>query len=178
VTTAVIQRVSKRRLAEKVRQSRGPSKKSSKYVGVCWRAAPRKWYAQFHRRRAYVFLGSYATEEDAAKAYDYYLVNTMGYSAVNFPRGDHSQEPERAEPEWKKELRQQMARLEAETNLTEIEEAVAAERPLNGLVRPPKMSKHPIAWDCANCGARYLFEPAKCTKYVSIKQQFDAVYFK
>ena len=52
--------------------------RASEHVGVSWNKKARKWVASCERRtsdggRAQVFLGSYASEEDAARAYQDYV---------------------------------------------------------------------------------------------------------
>jgi len=43
---------------------------SSKYKGVCWNKASRKWQAQIKKDKVNHTIGQYAKEEDAAKAYN------------------------------------------------------------------------------------------------------------
>lgn len=51
--------------------NRRSSKKSkSKYLGVYWNKNINKWYAQLGNNKKKTYLGSFNSEEDAAKAYD------------------------------------------------------------------------------------------------------------
>jgi hypothetical protein len=42
----------------------------SKYKGVCWMARAKRWRASLQVRRDWKHLGTFSTEEDAARAYD------------------------------------------------------------------------------------------------------------
>ncbi|KAG1659934.1 hypothetical protein FOA52_015372 [Chlamydomonas sp. UWO 241] len=65
-----------------------PREQSSRFIGVCWDKAGSSWRAQMkdpqtkHTRR----IGSYASEEDAARAYDHAAVQARGPDVErNFP---------------------------------------------------------------------------------------------
>ena len=64
---------------------------SSKYKGVCWSKEKQKWtsYIRINRRRKH--LGVYASEEEAAGAYDKAARKLFGeYAFLNFP-DEHEQ---------------------------------------------------------------------------------------
>lgn len=60
---------------------------SSKYVGVSWSKERQRWCAHIRVNKKSIGLGRYKTEEEAAKAYDFYVTNNnltqVGYS-TNF----------------------------------------------------------------------------------------------
>lgn len=58
----------------------------SKFKGVSWHKANRKWMAQITSNGSRIFLGSYLSEEDAALAYDQAANQLNGaYAKLNFP---------------------------------------------------------------------------------------------
>jgi AP2-like factor (ANT lineage) len=69
---------------------------SSRYIGVYWNKANSSWVVQLtdpqtKRRR---FIGSFASEEDAARAYDYVTVQAHGPGVKrNFPGEAISEQP-------------------------------------------------------------------------------------
>jgi group I intron endonuclease len=68
------------------KKTRGVSYKntSSKYVGVYF--SKNRWIAKHHINNKSIYLGSYLTEEDAAKARDIAEYNYIGINAIlNFP---------------------------------------------------------------------------------------------
>jgi hypothetical protein len=52
-----------------------PTKKSSKYPGVCWRPRNRKWEAYCYSNKKQIFIGSFKTEEEAHKSREKYIKN-------------------------------------------------------------------------------------------------------
>lgn len=60
---------------------------SSKYVGVSWSAGRQRWCTHIRVNRKSIGLGRYKTEDEAAKAYDAYVIGNdlkgLGYS-TNF----------------------------------------------------------------------------------------------
>lgn len=67
--------------------NRGPNRESSsKYKGVWWEAVIGKWRAEIRKGRTRRKLGSFVSEEDAAKAYDLAAKELFGeYAYLNFP---------------------------------------------------------------------------------------------
>lgn len=66
--------------------NRGPTKHSSRFKGVSYRPAQNKWTAQIMFQRKLIYLGFYANEEDAARAYDAKAIELFGeFARTNFP---------------------------------------------------------------------------------------------
>lgn len=67
-----------------------PVSNTSGYKGVSWRKRDRRWYAYIKVNGKQCHLGSYATAQDAAHAYDAAAIAAWGeYARPNFPyRGD------------------------------------------------------------------------------------------
>ncbi|KAG1664937.1 hypothetical protein FOA52_004459 [Chlamydomonas sp. UWO 241] len=69
-------------------QGRNPQRGSSRFIGVCWEKAKSSWRVRVvdpltKRERS---IGRYASEEDAARAYDCAAVQTRGPGTkLNFP---------------------------------------------------------------------------------------------
>lgn len=60
----------------------------SKYKGVSWHKARRKWQATTRFREERFHLGYFSTEEEAAKAYDAKAEELFGkFARLNFPTG-------------------------------------------------------------------------------------------
>jgi AP2-like factor (euAP2 lineage) len=82
---------------------------SSRYIGVSWVTRDEIWQVmlwdkQTRRSRS---CGRYASEEDAARAYDCAAVQAHGPGAKrNFPAEAISELPETAGEEWKEERKQ------------------------------------------------------------------------
>ena len=58
---------------------------SSKYLGVSWHKATKKWRAQIVHESKILQLGTYETEEEAARAFDVEAIGLRGPSTrVNF----------------------------------------------------------------------------------------------
>jgi len=63
---------------------------SSKYKGVTWDKARRRWIAQIGIYGKHKFLGRFVNEEDAARAYDRAAIEAYGeFAVLNFPREDY-----------------------------------------------------------------------------------------
>jgi len=59
---------------------------SSSYKGVSWHARDSKWYASLDCNKASYWLGYFATEVDAARAYDAAALQHFGdFARLNFP---------------------------------------------------------------------------------------------
>lgn len=64
---------------------------SSINKGVSWYSSRKKWRAVIMKDRKQEYIGTYNTEEEAARAYDYKAIELFGeYANLNFPRGDYS----------------------------------------------------------------------------------------
>lgn len=62
------------------------AKASSKYKGVHWNTEEGKWYAIIRKDRKRKWLGGFASEIDAAKAYDDAAAQMFGeFAKLNFP---------------------------------------------------------------------------------------------
>jgi hypothetical protein len=58
----------------------------SKYTGVTWDGRRDKWRADIYENRRKIFLGHFAEEEEAARAYDSAAKENRGeYAVLNFP---------------------------------------------------------------------------------------------
>lgn len=55
--------------AQNSHNQRPQAGKSSRYKGVCWNRKAKKWVAGIRVRGKYRYLGAFASEEDAARAY-------------------------------------------------------------------------------------------------------------
>lgn len=61
--------------------------RSSKYKGVSWKKADRKWRAQIGYRKTIIHLGLFFSEESAARAYDHAAKEHFGeFARLNFPQ--------------------------------------------------------------------------------------------
>ena len=60
--------------------------KSSAYHGVSFNVETGKWKAQIQVNKIKIFLGSFLTELDAARAYDAYVIANWLRSRQNFPQ--------------------------------------------------------------------------------------------
>jgi hypothetical protein len=61
---------------------------SSKYKGVYWHKHSRSWVAVINHKRRRIHLGTFANEEDAARAYDEKAKELFGeFARPNFPEG-------------------------------------------------------------------------------------------
>lgn len=59
--------------------------KTSKFKGVCWSGRERKWRATIRHHR-HITIGYFASEKEAAKAYDAMAIKSFGeYAWLNFP---------------------------------------------------------------------------------------------
>ncbi len=68
--------------------NRKPNGKASKFKGVCWSTANKKWYARITLENERRHLGSFKNEEDAAKAYEIAAKEYQGefrYIGFNLP---------------------------------------------------------------------------------------------
>ena len=63
--------------------------KYSKYKGICWKKKSRKWVARIGFDKKELHLGYFASEIDAAKAYDRAARKYHGqFASLNFPESD------------------------------------------------------------------------------------------
>lgn len=68
---------------------------SSQYKGVLWRERRRGWVATIHHEGKARQIGTFSTEEDAARAYDAAARELFGeYAALNFPHLAHLPVPQ------------------------------------------------------------------------------------
>lgn len=66
-------------------RSKVRSKCSSKYKGVSWHKASSYWRASIKKNQKWMHIGSFQTEEDAAKAYDKKASELFGtFAKLNF----------------------------------------------------------------------------------------------
>jgi hypothetical protein len=71
---------------QNMRNARGWRNSSSRFKGVSWLAAKRKWYACIELDGRTKSLGRYESEQDAARAYDRAALAAWGeYAYLNFP---------------------------------------------------------------------------------------------
>jgi len=67
-------------------QNRQRTKGSSQYRGVSWSKKNRKWIGRVKNDRRSIYLGSFADEEQAARAYDKTAREVYGeFARLNFP---------------------------------------------------------------------------------------------
>jgi AP2 domain len=68
-------------------QNTGSRNGSSRFKGVSWSARKKKWLVQFRCHGQYHFVGYFADEEAAARAYDQALAPLAGeFARLNFPK--------------------------------------------------------------------------------------------
>jgi hypothetical protein len=71
--------------------SPAPKRVTSRFRGVCWEKASRKWRAQMYKDGVQKFLGNFEDEEAAARAYDEAAMECGQLGRLNF---DFHPEPE------------------------------------------------------------------------------------
>lgn len=70
----------------KKRRTVGGKRTASRFKGVYWNKKISKWYGRIQRNGHYAHLGSFASEEDAARAYDRAAREHFGeFACLNFP---------------------------------------------------------------------------------------------
>jgi hypothetical protein len=97
-------RLDNRRCNLRVVPKTNTNKNTSRYRGVCLKrnAVSRPWAAQITYKRKTLSLGYYATEEEAARAYDAKARELKGIRAkLNFPANTHHGEALRLPPQTK-----------------------------------------------------------------------------
>lgn len=68
-------------------------KLTSRFRGVCWNRKNKRWQAAINHASKYIYLGSFVSEENAAKAFDQAAVKLRGHIAkTNFPKSDYQDE--------------------------------------------------------------------------------------
>ena len=77
----------KKKKKKKIKKKKKPyirplNKKTSRYIGVSWYKAVRKWKAQIYSSKRDIYLGSFENEIDAAKAYDFKAREVRGKAAI------------------------------------------------------------------------------------------------
>lgn len=66
-------------------------KPSSRYIGVCWRKKDNRWVAQITHLKKSHYLGEFALEEQAARAFDVAAIEFRGRrTRLNFPYSDYA----------------------------------------------------------------------------------------
>lgn len=61
---------------------------TSSFLGVSWSAANKGWIAQMRWKKRHFYLGTFSTEEAAARAYDEAALREKGeFATTNFTRG-------------------------------------------------------------------------------------------
>ncbi|KXZ53053.1 hypothetical protein GPECTOR_8g48 [Gonium pectorale] len=66
---------------------------TSQYRGVCWNRKNKRWQAAINSGKRYVYLGSFLSEYDAARAFDKAAVKLRGMRAkLNFPYSEYVDE--------------------------------------------------------------------------------------
>ncbi|GLC43147.1 hypothetical protein PLESTM_001435800 [Pleodorina starrii] len=79
--------------AEEGRPAGGEKPLSSRYRGVCWNRKNRRWQAAINSGGKYVYLGSFLSEYDAARAFDKAAVKLRGTRAkLNFQYSEYVDE--------------------------------------------------------------------------------------
>jgi len=87
---------------------------SSIYKGVTYDKRRHRWYATIHFRKESFFLGSFATEIEAARAYDRAAVELFGeYAGLNFPEEWPAERRAEVHAQWQKENRKTRGRKKA-----------------------------------------------------------------
>jgi hypothetical protein len=105
---------------------------SSRYHGVCWHKARSAWRVeltdpQTKNKKGARHIGYFATEEDAARAYDFAAVQARGPGAErNFPGETMSRLPVTAGEEWKQLRDPQTKRSRPNTCYASEEDAARA----------------------------------------------------
>ncbi|GMH36262.1 hypothetical protein BSKO_04130 [Bryopsis sp. KO-2023] len=70
-------------------------KLSSRFRGVCWNKKNKRWQAAINSAGKYLYLGSYLSEDDAAKAFDGAAIRIRGRKArINFKFDDYLEDLE------------------------------------------------------------------------------------
>jgi hypothetical protein len=68
-------------------QNTGPRRGTSRFKGVAWYTRHSKWRVAFNWQRKTHFVGYFADEEEAARAYDAAILPLAGeFARLNFPR--------------------------------------------------------------------------------------------
>ena len=94
-TVAEIRRWARRLRAEKGLEGFSPT---SEFRGVSWNSRKGKWVAEIKTDYEKTYLGSFADEIEAAKAYDKAALRLHNPANTNFPPSDYDSEKEEALP--------------------------------------------------------------------------------
>lgn len=71
---------------QNTRNRRSATGSTSKYLGVCWHKGDRRWQAAIKVEHRNIYLGQFADEAEAARAYDRAALLRYGpYARLNFP---------------------------------------------------------------------------------------------